>query len=161
VVRDCSRISLKPEAKIQLEFRAQVSLSGTFGAWVKLGAEATAGYSVATQTAVLSSGLDVTAGYNLGLTSTCDLRLTPQIVGGFAFTFGVGPDLFFLPTEDKVNDLAKIIAPYYENKWPILFQLTSDPTLPNGTPCNNCNKACPRGRFSMVPTLAGGIKVCC
>lgn len=157
-----SRLSLRPEAVLQLAIEATASLQGSLQAYVKVSGEVTAGYDFINGGFLRGPSITPTGEVTQQLESTCQVKVDPGIKTAAAWTFGIGASLDKfegLPELlQKFNDLLTVRAPLLDWFNPITLDVTPD-LLPDGSPCDTCNLACPSGRLSYAPTLEAGSEV--
>jgi ferredoxin len=83
----------------------------------------------------------------------CEVDISWGVEGGLAFTLGIGPDLKFFSRLSKFNDVATLTAPNIELEAPISLNIGGNDT------CDTCNRACPSGVVSFIPSVTVGVKV--
>lgn len=146
IVCPCSRVSVRPEAKVQ--FTAQLLAKGSVSAYIARTTTNSAGFDRDKPSANgLQLGQVDWTGEAKQSWEGCQVQISDSFDAGLAFTFGVRPvnDLKFFSILSKFNDVATLTAPSIKVEAPINFQIGGPALQPNNVTCDTCNLACPSG----------------
>jgi hypothetical protein len=152
----CSIVGFKPIVELSLSAKVDASANASIQPSITVVQSLAAGYDKQRGGAFLDfPPRDISGKVAKELKVTaCSLSVNADLNGG------AGLVVSWLETSE-LTDLFTVTVPYFEWKHPLELKVSSEPfTTPEGRQCNMCNAACPSAKFSLVPVVNWGAKVC-
>lgn len=152
----CSTVGLKPNAGFTMSAKLDASVNASFRTTVTAKQSMLAGFDMLRGGGFMDfPSRELVPGETTKdfQTTGCGASINMDMSGGLGLVFS-----WLVPS--KFTDMFMVTVPYLEWKHPFKLEVSPTPfTTQQGRQCNMCNAACPRAKFSLVPTINWGAKV--
>ncbi|WIA07984.1 hypothetical protein OEZ85_007456 [Tetradesmus obliquus] len=149
-------VGLKPDAEFKMSAELDASVKASFRTTVTAKQSMLAGYDMLRGGGFMDfPSRELVPGETTKdfQTTGCGASINMDMSGGLGLVFS-----WLVPS--KFTDMFMVTVPYLEWKHPFKLEVSPTPfTTQQGRQCNMCNAACPRAKFSLVPTINWGAKI--